>query len=214
MITRGGIDEERLYLHDLKFDCGDDICIVKKTDMPDINRVCARHGSRYQFAGTFARPGIKVLDFPCGSGYGSVILQLTGNMYYDGRDNDEVSIEYAKQFYRGEFKVDDLTNPHLENRVYDLIACIEGLEHIEQIHQSRLIKHFYDALVHGGTLVITTPERDGEITNPYHKWELGKLEFEALLKTQFNDVQIIVKKDIDHKGNKTRFLYGIARKKD
>ena len=211
MIERGGTNEERLYLYDLKLDCLNDICIVKKTDKPNIEDTIARHKGRYYLPAMFCRPKMKVLDFPCGSGYGSEIIQ---SLYYEGRDNDEISIEYAKHFYKGIFIVDDLKEPYDSCIKYNLIACIEGLEHIEQIHQGRLIKYFYDALVHGGTLVITTPERDGEITNPYHKWELGKLEFEALLKEQFQDVQILVQKDIDHTGKKTRFLYGIARKGD
>jgi len=211
MIERGGTNEERLYLHYAKFDCMDDIVVVKPTDMPNINGLVIRHRARYLFAASFYRKGNEVLDFPCGSGYGSTIFPT---ILYEGRDNDIVSIEYAKQFYKGIFNVDDLTNPHLEVRSYNLIVCIEGLEHIEQVYQNRLIKCFYDALLHGGTLVITTPERDGEITNPYHKWELGKLEFEALLKEQFEDVQILVQKDVDHTGKKTRFLYGIAKKED
>lgn len=211
MITRGGTNEERLYLYDLKFDCGDDIVVVRHTDMPDIYGLITRHKARYHLVTGFCRHNDIILDFPCGSGYGSEIILSN---FYEGRDNDEISIAYAEHFYRGNFKIDDLTNPHLKDRTYNVIACIEGLEHIEQMHQGRLIKYFYDALVHGGTLVITTPEREGAITNPYHKWELGKLEFEALLKEQFRDVQILVQKDIDHTGKKTRFLYGIARKGD
>jgi 2-polyprenyl-3-methyl-5-hydroxy-6-metoxy-1,4-benzoquinol methylase len=187
----------------------DDIVIVRPTDMPNINDIVIRHKARYLLAASFCRSQDIVLDFPCGSGYGSATFPT---MFYEGRDNDEVSIEYAKQFYRGIFKTDDLTNPHIGERVYNLIACIEGLEHIEQIYQARLIKHFYDALIHGGTLVITTPERKEQITNPYHKWELTRPEFETLLQEQFKDVQLLCIKEENHKKEKTNFLYGICGK--
>ena len=211
MITRGGTNEERLYLYDLKFDCGDDIVVVRHTDMPDIYGLITRHKARYHLVTGFCRHNDIILDFPCGSGYGSEIILSN---FYEGRDNDEISIAYAEHFYRGNFKIDDLTNPHLKDRTYNVIACIEGLEHIEQIHQGRLIKYFHDALVHGGTLVITTPERKEQITNPYHKWELTKDEFEALLKEQFKDFQILCVKEENHKGEKTNFMWGIAKKED
>ncbi len=214
MIERGGKNEERLYLFDLKFDCGDDICIIKKTDLPNIDLISGRHGARYQFAGAFCRTGDKVLDFPCGSGYGIVVLGMSCPIYYEGRDFDSPTIQYAKIYHGKNYLVDDLTNPHLPERHYNVIACIEGLEHIEKIYQDRLIKYFYDALVHGGTLVITSPERKEQITNPYHKWELKKDEFDTLLKEQFKDVQILNVRETDHKGEKTNFMYGICRKED
>ena len=211
VIERGGKNEERLYLYDLKLDCEDDICIIRKTNMPDMDNLISRHKGRYYLPAMFCRPNMIILDFPCGSGYGS---QIIPSFYYEGRDNDEVTIEYAKNFYKKVFIVDDLKNSHLRDRSYDLIACIEGLEHIEQIYQKRLIKSFYDALVHGGVLVITSPERKEQITNPYHKWELTKDEFGTLLKEQFENVQILNVRDIDHKGDRTNFMYGICRKED
>ncbi len=214
MIERGGKNEERLYLYDLKLDCLDDICIVRKTDMPDMPNLIARHKARYYLPTMFCRPGMNILDFPCGSGYGSIIFDNL-SVKYEGRDVDPVTIEYANYIYRtGAFLVDDLTEPHLSERIYDVIACIEGLEHIEKIYQERLIKYFYDALVHSGILIITTPERKEQITNPYHKWELTRNEFESLLKKQFLDVQILIVNEENHNGEKTNFMYGICRKED
>lgn len=211
MIHRGGTNEERLYLYDLKFDCGDDICLVKATDMPDLKNLIARHKARYCIPALFCRPKMHVLDFPCGSGYGSQILNIF-DVKYEGRDNDLPTIEYAKHFYNGCFVYDDLTNPHLADREYDVIACIEGLEHIEGKHQQRLIEYFYNALKFGGVLVVTTPEKKNGNDNPYHKQELMRNEFEDLLLWKFNDYQVLTVKDTNHKGEMTNFMYGVCRK--
>ena len=210
---RGGNNGERLYLHDDKLDYNDNIVIVKKTDMPNMDRLIARHKGRYYIPAAFCRPRMKVLDFPCGSGYGSEILSPFG-VYYEGMDFDGATLLYADLHYSGNFSVQDLTNPHLKERHYDLIACIEGLEHIEERFQQRLVENLYSALVYGGVLVITTPEISGETVNQYHKHELTREEFEKLLKDRFKDVQILAMKDEVHTGTKTNLLFGICYKED
>lgn len=209
----GGKNEERLYLFDDKFDWDDTLVIVKKTDMPNIDHLIARHKGRYYIPAALCRPRMKVLDFPCGSGYGAEIFEPFG-VHYEGMDADQATILYADLHYRGNFSVQDLTNPHLKERHYDLIACIEGLEHIEERFQSRLIEEFYKALSWGGTLVVTTPEKWGETTNEYHKHELTKDEFRRLIGEKFKDVQILEIKDELHNGTQTNLLFGICRKED
>ncbi len=216
MIEIGGTKScGRLYLNELKLDCLDDIVIVKKTDKPNIEDTIARHKGRYHFVTSFCRPGMKVLDFPCGSGYGAEILGLQ-EVIYHGIDNDEITVNYAKFYYSkyGFFGMGNLKQPKLEDGEYNLIACIEGFEHIEAKYQDRLVESFYNALIDGGTLIITSPEKAGETTNPYHLHELTKIEFETLLNTCFVDVQILCLKDINHKGEKTNFMWGICKKED
>ena len=199
---KGGKDEERLYLYDL------DAYDIKATDLPNMPELIARHKARYHLAAFLARPGMKVLDFPCGSGYGSEILE---NVEYHGMDNDQATIAYAKVFYLrlycSQFSVNNLTNNPLHiDTDYDLILCIEGIEHIEQQYQAPLIKAFYDALKPGGRLLITTPIREGPTANPYHLYELSHIELINLLCAQFRGVQMLY-----HRDNRS-WMYGICRK--
>jgi len=218
MIERGGTNEERLYLNDLEFDCEDQICIVRKTDMPNIYEIIQRHKARYMLPAFFVRSGMKVLDFPCGSGYGSEILSGP-QIDYEGRDYDKPTIQYCNQFYHGTFLCGDLSDPSLDGMKYDLIACIEGLEHCNQESQLPLIKAFYEALKHDGILVVSSPCNPTCVSgrsekNPYHKWELTYEDFENLLKNEFPGpyVQIIQHEAILHNGIKSNMLYGICRK--
>ncbi len=215
MIERGGKDEERLYLKDyeLKDDLGEKI-VVKKTDMPDMGGVIARHKARYYLPAFYVRPDKTVLDFPCGSGYGCQILNKYGG--YEGMDIDAPTIEYCKKSYGKMFKVGDLTKPELENDKYDVITCIEGLEHIESRYQMSLIKAFYHSLRVNGILIVSSPSAGSRSrinnSNKYHKWELSQFDFTNILKKVFTSVQIIIHQDINHQGNPMTMMFGICKK--
>jgi len=210
----GGSNEERLYLYDAEFIYNGTNVQVKKTAMPNLREIVARHKARYHLGAFLCRPGMKVLDFPCGSGYGYEILPKS--VFYEGKDIDEVTIEYCNRLFQNKFSVGDLRNPSLEYCSYDLIMCIEGLEHIEREHQSTLINAFYDALDKGGKLLITTPEGNSEPsrTNHYHLCELAEGDFYRVLSKIFGDgnVQIIRLSDVLHNGERKTCLYGIAEK--
>jgi len=212
---RGGKNEERLYLRD-SFELG-----IKATDMPDMPNLIARHKARYHLGAFLARPGMKVLDFPCGSGYGydlfkDIIHEKVGG-HYLGVDNDGPSIEYAKLHYLGDYQIGDMKKPYeMPYEWFDLICCIEGLEHIEKEYQEPLIERLQKALVPRGTLLVSmpeAPEKSGPNPfNPYHLHELTFNDFESLLRGFFNNVQIICHEDTLHNGKKANLMFGICRR--
>ena len=226
IIHRGGtnVGEEQLFLRDLEFDMptGEHV-VVKKKSRPDIDieDLIARHIGRYSLLGLFCRPGYRVLDFPCGSGYGADLLKAFG-IIYEGVDRDPVAIEYARHLYGSDkalFKIGDLTAPDLAHEQYDTISCLEGLEHIEQKYQSPLIAIFHKALKSGGTLVISSPEnptgKSGHSThNKHHLWELNRADFLGLLHLHFHPeaVEIVTHKAVLSSGVATTCLYGICHK--
>ncbi len=225
LLSLGGTDIERLYLHDCRFKMSDGTkVLVKKTlihgkDMADL---IARHKSRYALVALFSRPGYHILDFPCGSGYASEFLKDFG-IIYEGKDNYAPTIIYAKNVYGNKktiFGFGDLCAPELEPEYYDTIGCVEGLEHIDREFQQPLIAAFYKALKPGGTLIISSPESDSgvsgpSVSNPFHKWELSRKDFLALLGTQFKpeDIDIAVYKSVLSDGPKIRqCFFGICHK--
>jgi 2-polyprenyl-3-methyl-5-hydroxy-6-metoxy-1,4-benzoquinol methylase len=218
MIERGGINEERLFLYDLDFLYGENYVSVRRTNMPNMTDIIARHKARYMLPAFFCRPGMRVLDFPCGSGYGIEIMGSAG-ILYDGFDYDRVTINYCRQIYyqhpSAKFYVENMEYSFLDKEKYDVIACIEGIEHIESDFQEELICEFHKALKPQGILVISTPEaqESGKSkANPYHHGELTRKDFEGLLGKSFSNIQILSHLETLHNGQVTNCLYGICRK--
>lgn len=220
-IILGGQDTEKLYLKDLTFSDGNDRIIVMKTNIRniDMKSLIIRHIGRYGLIGLYLRPKMFILDFPCGSGYASQIFK-NFPVIYDGRDYDKHTIQYARRLYGNErtlFGIDDLTNPPQYNNLYNVIACIEGLEHIEEKYQLPLIKSFYNALLPGGVLVVSTPEIPLEMSgksesNKYHLWELSLEDFNILLHQVFSKVEIITHEEVLSTGSLGNCMYGICKK--
>ncbi len=223
-IYRGGADTERLFLQDVEFTMPEGTPItVNKTNIPgvDMDDLVARHKARYYLLGLYCRAGYRVLDFPCGSGYASEILTPLG-VTYEGREFDAETVEYAKKCYQtpqATFSVGDLTNPNLKSGTYDLIGCIEGLEHIEMKEQEHLISAFYTSLKPGGVLIVSSPENPTGVSgpsvhNPYHKHELTKKDFVTLLESAFGtgNVELITHKATLSTGVFTLCFYGICHK--
>ena len=224
IILRGGPDGERLYLRDLKFTMPDGRKIhIKKTNEPGVNMpdLIARARGRYGLLALFSRPGHRLLDLACGVGLAADFLKDFG-LIYQGIDYDPIIIEYARRVYGNNktiFSLGNLCSPDLGKHNYDIIGCIECLEHIEKKYQKPLIDACYNALKPGGALVVSSPENatgtSGAGTNPYHKWELSKKDFLALLRSRFGEgnVDLLTYRAIlSCSSTMTTCFFGICRK--
>ncbi len=225
ILLGGTVSSGRLYLEDCAFILPDGRhVVISKTDvrgganMPDL---IARHKGRYSLLGLFSRPGGRLLDFPCGSGYAASLLK-DFDVIYEGRDIDVPTLEYAKRIYGGDgamFLSGDLCAPSLDVEQYDVIACIEGIEHIDTEFQSPLVAALYTALKTGGTLVVSSPESSSGVsgpsdTNKYHKHELTRQDFLSILHEYFEKQNVEVVSNIEtlHTGVRTTCLYGVCHK--
>jgi 2-polyprenyl-3-methyl-5-hydroxy-6-metoxy-1,4-benzoquinol methylase len=153
------------------------------------------HMPRYQYALSLAL-NKTVLDFGCGTGYGSSILASKARAVV-GVDIDESALEWARETHRKptlEFCSNSDFGASLPRQYFDLITCFEMIEHVIGDHQQLIIDSFVKVLKPDGVLLISTPNPD--ITalygdNPYHLCELTRDEFEALLRSKFKFVNII-----------------------
>mgnify|MGYP001585986179 CR=1 FL=1 len=220
-IYLGGDDVERLFLKDVEFetDNGDRV-VVQKSSIPgaDMADLIARHKGRYYLLGLYSRPGYRLLDFPCGSGYAADIVKEFGVVYH-GIEKDPLAVEYARHVYGrndASFEVGDLQSPTLPNNFFDTIGCIEGIEHIENQFQEPLIKSLKKALKRGGTLIISSPESPSGVSGPsvsniWHKWELTRNDFLSLLRRHFESVEFITHKAVLSTGELSTCYYGVCR---
>jgi SAM-dependent methyltransferase/uncharacterized protein YeeX (DUF496 family) len=154
------------------------------------------HLARYLFAGHYVKDKM-VLDFGCGSGYGSDVLKKAGAAKVVGIDISTDAVEYAQAHYGGDdiefIAADCRKTPFLDNH-FDLVISFEVLEHIEDykayLAEARRI------LRKDGFFLVSTPnkktytdEREG-FRNPFHVREFYLDEFVELLKEYFPHSEI------------------------
>jgi 2-polyprenyl-3-methyl-5-hydroxy-6-metoxy-1,4-benzoquinol methylase len=119
----------------------------------------------------------------------------------------------------GTFAYGDLCKPDLLENNYDIINCVEGIEHIGKEFQQPVITAFYKALKPGGVLVISSPEAPNNVsgpsaTNPWHTWELTKQDFLDLLYTSFSpeNVELVTRKWTLPNGKVSNHFYCVCHK--
>jgi SAM-dependent methyltransferase len=143
------------------------------------------HIYRYRFATRFVR-GKRVLDIACGEGYGTAALARAGAASVIGVDLSKETCEHARHKYGIDARVGDACSVSLPDRSLDVIVSFETIEHLETpvifLDECRRL------LIPGGTLVISTPNRDAfqqvDVSNPFHCAEMTEGEFTSLLASQ------------------------------
>lgn len=153
------------------------------------------HMPRYQFARQFAG-GARVLDFGCGTGYGSRFLADAAEDVL-GLDIDAAALKWARTWHdstRLRFERRDDLGAGLPAASFNLITCFEMIEHVDHATQIATVENLSRLLTRTGKLIISTP--NPEVTknygvNPYHLREMNEEEFRALLAPSFAHVRIV-----------------------
>lgn len=153
------------------------------------------HLPRYAFSRIFA-DNARVLDFGCGTGYGSAFLAKTASSVV-GLDIAAPAIEWAREMHRNprlQFELRADLGQGLAPQSFDLVTCFEMIEHVNHETQLATVKSIANLLTPEGKLVMSTP--DPEFTapygdNPYHLREMTEVEFRELLETGFKYVTML-----------------------
>ena len=134
---------------------------------------------RYSFARNLAS-GRRVLDVPCGTGIGLPYLRRASSLI--AMDRDAEALEFAGTRYRrtgAQLVCGDMTNLPLPDRSFDLITCMEGIEHLSRPDGIRFMSEAARVLDIGGRMLISCPiSVDSRHSwNEYHlyEWEYGQL---------------------------------------
>ncbi len=131
--------------------------------------------ARYNFINrTVNDSTLKVLDFGCGSGYGSRILSE--------KFKDVTSFDvYPDNYLPDGINVVQDINKVRENK-YDLISCFEVIEHMGEDAQNKLMDDLSNLLTERGTLFISTVRKmDPPPTENRRIEHVRELTFEELL---------------------------------
>ena len=97
--------------------------------------------------------GKKALDIGCGKGFLVKALRELG-VDAEGIDISEYAIENAVTEY---VKQSDATNLPYDDNVFDLVLCIEVLEHLEESDLNKSIMEIRRVLKPQGIIFLTTP---------------------------------------------------------
>lgn len=154
--------------------------------MKPTNGLLLEHIARYHFAIPYAKG--RVLDFACGSGFGSNIIAKAAKKEIEeviAIDIDEEAIKYASGAYYHpliSFQQGNVVDRTLPEKLgqFDLIMSFETIEHVHE--EEQFMKNVYHLLKPGGKLVISTPfgQGRGRPTNePFHIHQLTIAEFHA-----------------------------------
>jgi SAM-dependent methyltransferase len=152
--------------------------------------MAAEHIARYRWAAQFVA-GKRVLDAGCGPGYGSAMLARAGAMLVTGIDLDEATIEAARPNMPAgvELTVGDLASLPLDDGSFDVVVCLEAIEHVRD--PQVVLDELRRILAPAGVLVLSTPNRDVVLPgNPYHVHEYAPDELEATISRQFAVVKV------------------------
>src|SRR6185312_1449352 len=146
------------------------------------------HLARYLFAAQFAKDK-RILDAGTGAGYGAALLKNANAREVFAVDIDAPTIAAAQKAFPLPgliFLTDDCHTLRKISPPFDLITNFENIEHLE--HPEKFLARAADLLAPGGTLLISTPDRNntppfinGRPANPYHHHEWTPEEFRALL---------------------------------
>jgi 2-polyprenyl-3-methyl-5-hydroxy-6-metoxy-1,4-benzoquinol methylase len=151
------------------------------------------HIASYKFAQQFAKDK-KVLDYGCGSGYGSFLLSSVA-LNVVGVDIDNEAIEKAQNAYSAN-NLKYSTIKELVDTKFDVIISFQVIEHVTNVKE--YLEKLKRMLNPGGYLLISTPNRTNRLFryiqkpwNLYHLTEYSPERFSRILNKYFQNVQIL-----------------------
>lgn len=155
------------------------------------------HESRYVWAQPYVE-GRRVLDFGCGSGFGSARLASVAAAV-DGIDYSPSAVAFASErFGRPEvsFVAGDVTDPDVIGRLrppYDTLVSFDVIEHVDRYLD--FLSNAVALLSDDGTALIGCPNRLqtfalNQAWNPFHMQEFTPAQLRGLLQLFFGSVQV------------------------
>ena len=150
----------------------------------------AEHQVRYRLAvGLVA--GRRVLDAGCGVGWGSELLRRAGAASVVGVDISDAALADARsRAPECEFVPGDLQKLPFPDAEFDVVVCMEALEHTEDTGGT--LDELARVLRPGGVLLVSSPNPGVyEAGNPFHVHELTADELHHELAVRFPHTRLL-----------------------
>ncbi len=187
------------------------------TQWYEFRRKCSVNACIAEFA-KLLKPGSKILDIGCGTGY-PVAAWLDGHGFeVTGIDISEKMIEKAKtlSLIHACFFVQDFLDLKTEEK-FDAVIAFDSLWHIEYSRQRELYGRVAALMNPGGFFLFTHGKRDGEVTGIMYETEfyysaLDRAEVHRLLGESGLEILSSIE-DYEEASTGDRELLIIARKR-
>lgn len=151
------------------------------------------HIATYRFANKYAA-GKRVLDYGCGTGYGSLMLSETAK-HVTAVDLSKDAVDFAKQHYTAN-NLNFKTIPELTTEKFDVITSFQVIEHVPS--DKEFIEKLKGLLNPNGYLLLSTPDKSIRLFNyiqkpwnVFHLKEYSRDSFSYLLQKYFTKVDVL-----------------------
>ncbi|MCT7588133.1 class I SAM-dependent methyltransferase [Aliarcobacter butzleri] len=134
-----------------------------------------------------------LLDIACGTGNGTLRFRNKGYKVC-GADYDKNQIDENIKRITDEnditFKQENIMNLSFNNATFDVILCMETIEHVDP---DKSLKELKRVLKKGGYLILSTPQNSttGQCINPVHLYEYSLEEIKSIVSNYFQIETII-----------------------
>ncbi len=149
----------------------------------EIDSVAPDHLLRYGLAAALVS-GRRVLDFACGTGYGSWLLAGSGALRVTAMDGCREAVEFARATWDDPaitFVAGSAGSGEFPEGAFDAVISLETVEHVAD--GASLLRRAFGALGPGGILIFSVPDADrvplGD--HPFHVRHLSRLGVRRLI---------------------------------
>jgi glycosyltransferase involved in cell wall biosynthesis/ubiquinone/menaquinone biosynthesis C-methylase UbiE len=151
-----------------------------------------RIAERYTFAAKFIRSNDRVLESPCGFGYGASYLSKICS-HVEALDIAEDNIKFGKDTYglnNINWMIGDVTHLPYKDNEFDVCVSYEVFEHLSPESIGKYLDEAKRVIKEGGKFIISTPNREmrKNINNPFHIKEYNFYELDSILKRCFENI--------------------------
>lgn len=149
---------------------------------------------RYNWVKRYCR-GQDVLDIPCGMGWGASMLRHSKSIV--GVDIYPDAIYEARRRYGNvaHFHIGDMKKLDFANNSFDVVVCLEGIEHVSADVGQSFLKEVNRILKPSGKLFLSSPHcrAGGHSGNKFHIHEYQPDEIKELTTRYFEIEKVLVR---------------------
>lgn len=157
----------------------------------------AAHLWRYSWVSKFCQDK-DVLDVPCGMGWGTASIRRAKSLTGVDINGEAISEAVRRYGHAAEFRVGSMGKLGYPDASFDVISCLEGIEHVPCGIGEQFLREAHRVLRSDGLLLLSSPycRTMAHSGNPYHIHEYQPDEIRALVSKYFI-IEDVVTREVD-----------------